>query len=479
MTPEDSANHSGPPLSSRRNGWKEVASYFGRGVRTVQRWERDLGLPVHRINTGGGEVVYALVPELERWQESAAAKKAAHDSADVDRGHSIVTDVETVGLVERSPAATRTKSSRQIPIWVASGALVVIVVLATIAWVRLAHPAVARQPAAWKVADNALTILDSDGGFLWEHRFDFRLTESAYYTRAARELGRVPVVIDDLDSDGNVEVLFVAEPWQPNSQGLFCFDHRGSIRFHHVVDRVVRFGARTYGPVWRGGFVSATGKPGKPHDIWFVSLHLQEFPTVLEKLDVSGTVKGEYWSNGQIESVATAQLAGRSLVFVGAISNEFKGGSLAVLDAGQPFGAAPATGDRYRCAGCAAGTPLAFLVFPRLDVAAAIEGYSHVVRVLLDSLNQIMVEILHDVGSDVTSELQTAAISQYTLDSQFRVTGAELGQRLPAVHRLFESRGLLDHPFDSERDARSLWPVRQWNGTDFSEITGPQPRSRH
>ncbi len=28
------------------NSWKEIACYLGRGVRTVQRYERDLGLPV-------------------------------------------------------------------------------------------------------------------------------------------------------------------------------------------------------------------------------------------------------------------------------------------------------------------------------------------------------------------------------------------------------------------------------------------------
>ena len=30
------------------SSWKEIAKYTGKGVRTVQRWERDLGLPVRR-----------------------------------------------------------------------------------------------------------------------------------------------------------------------------------------------------------------------------------------------------------------------------------------------------------------------------------------------------------------------------------------------------------------------------------------------
>ena len=31
------------------NSWKEIAAYMGRGVRTLQRWERDLALPVRRL----------------------------------------------------------------------------------------------------------------------------------------------------------------------------------------------------------------------------------------------------------------------------------------------------------------------------------------------------------------------------------------------------------------------------------------------
>jgi hypothetical protein len=32
------------------SSWKDIARYLGKGVRTVQRWERHLGLPVRRPN---------------------------------------------------------------------------------------------------------------------------------------------------------------------------------------------------------------------------------------------------------------------------------------------------------------------------------------------------------------------------------------------------------------------------------------------
>ena len=33
----------------RLDSWKEIASYLGRSIRTVQQWERTEELPVHRL----------------------------------------------------------------------------------------------------------------------------------------------------------------------------------------------------------------------------------------------------------------------------------------------------------------------------------------------------------------------------------------------------------------------------------------------
>jgi hypothetical protein len=47
--------------------WKEIACYLGKGVRTVQRWERQFGLPVRRPNASNKGVVCALPDELDTW----------------------------------------------------------------------------------------------------------------------------------------------------------------------------------------------------------------------------------------------------------------------------------------------------------------------------------------------------------------------------------------------------------------------------
>jgi hypothetical protein len=47
--------------------WKEIASYLGKGVRTVQRWEQQFGLPVRRPNEKSKGIVRATSRELDDW----------------------------------------------------------------------------------------------------------------------------------------------------------------------------------------------------------------------------------------------------------------------------------------------------------------------------------------------------------------------------------------------------------------------------
>jgi len=57
------------------NSWKEVAAYLGRGVRTVQRWEQELGLPVRRPRGRSRSAVIAFKAELDQWLHHAPAEQ--------------------------------------------------------------------------------------------------------------------------------------------------------------------------------------------------------------------------------------------------------------------------------------------------------------------------------------------------------------------------------------------------------------------
>jgi hypothetical protein len=96
------------------NSWKEIAAYLDRGVRTVQRWETQLRMPVHRIGSGKRSPVYALVPELKFWLATVGTDPRKDGLAEThpprgedapERGSALRHSHE---LVEKSRALVRT-----------------------------------------------------------------------------------------------------------------------------------------------------------------------------------------------------------------------------------------------------------------------------------------------------------------------------------------------------------------------------------
>lgn len=475
---------SAPDSASKRlEGWKEISAYFGRGVRTVQRWETALGMPVHRMAMVKGETVYALVEELEAWRREvesrAGAGRAASDGP-------AALDSSSEGGTAAEPEAAAASAGGQGPRaatphragWIA--AIAAVTVLAAAGWAASrAHwwPWARVSPVRAQVEGNALVAYDGAGKALWRYaEFPFRLTPGLYERQ--RRDGRDPIVVDDIDGDGRQEVLFAAEPEQAGGQSAFyCFNASGSVRFTHQPGARVAFGPLPCAPPYRLMWFTVYGDPGRAHRLWLVWSHAVEFPTVVEEMNPAGKVLGHYWSNGQVDVLAEATLGGRPVALVGAVSNETHGASLAVLDRRDPTATAPAENEHYRCAGCPPAAPLAFVVFPALDATMAIRSYAVPRRLTVDDDGRISAVLFHDTTAVVPeAESYEQSESLYVLDRDFRVVNAELGQGYGAIHRRFEAKGFLTHAFGSAADANLLWPVRRWNPgrNRFDLVTGPE-----
>src|SRR5688500_18049117 len=70
-----------PPPGDRLESWKEIAAVLNKGVRTVQRWERTEGLPVHRHLHDRQGTVYAFRSELEAWWANRSGALSAEAEA--------------------------------------------------------------------------------------------------------------------------------------------------------------------------------------------------------------------------------------------------------------------------------------------------------------------------------------------------------------------------------------------------------------
>ena len=69
-------NRSKPEAPEFFSGWKDIASYLGKGVRTVQRYEIELGLPVRRPAGKSRGSVVATRSELDAWVSASPIREA-------------------------------------------------------------------------------------------------------------------------------------------------------------------------------------------------------------------------------------------------------------------------------------------------------------------------------------------------------------------------------------------------------------------
>ena len=79
-------DHGSFQSQERLDSWKEIASYLKRDRRTAQRWERERGLPVHRIPGYKRSAVFAFVEELELWLSGHADKSWRQSASDFPQG---------------------------------------------------------------------------------------------------------------------------------------------------------------------------------------------------------------------------------------------------------------------------------------------------------------------------------------------------------------------------------------------------------
>jgi tetratricopeptide (TPR) repeat protein len=86
----------------RLESWKEIAVFFDRDEKTVRRWEKDLGLPVHRLPSVSKGRVYAFAHELSEWSDRPRTPKA-EATTDSDR-ELVVTELVEVASPEIPPA---------------------------------------------------------------------------------------------------------------------------------------------------------------------------------------------------------------------------------------------------------------------------------------------------------------------------------------------------------------------------------------
>lgn len=69
-------------INHRLDSWKEIADYLKRDIRTAIRWEKERGLPVHRVPGGQRQTVFAYTSEIDSWLSEPAVPAIPSNTVD-------------------------------------------------------------------------------------------------------------------------------------------------------------------------------------------------------------------------------------------------------------------------------------------------------------------------------------------------------------------------------------------------------------
>jgi hypothetical protein len=115
LVPRAKNQHStenGTHTSGVLNSWKEIAAYLDRGVRTVQRWESNLQLPVHRPQGKNRSAVLAFRDELDDWLRRTPSRLETNET--FNRLFEVACSLQNLAhrLASLSDSQTRTEGEK-------------------------------------------------------------------------------------------------------------------------------------------------------------------------------------------------------------------------------------------------------------------------------------------------------------------------------------------------------------------------------
>jgi len=355
--------------SDRLSGWKEIAAYLRRSVRAAQRWEHELGLPVKRVKTVAGQVVFASRTDLDAWLVQQQSVIHAEPVEPID-------PVELAALVDEpvvdnapavAPVLISPRRLRSLPA-IAAAAIVIIALGAWAWWPRGLAPSVATISFSGRL----LEARGLDGGRLWQHRFDedvrgLALTDGNAHTFQGA----------DLDGDGRTEWLVPLRFGDlrrglVRSDAVAAFSDAGQLRWIATVPSEFALtcgGAPVQGP-WQFGGMGVDERPG-PKSLWVGFHHPVRWPGFAVEVTADGTITHRYVQSGWINGILERDTPAGRRVEIAGVLNERERASLVSIDPAAPFSVLPAISPEFACDTDDAAEPLRVVLFPPHDVSAA------------------------------------------------------------------------------------------------------------
>jgi hypothetical protein len=413
----------GPSAGASRavyRSWKAIAGHFGASVRTVQHWELNRNLPVHRMPGERGRV-YAFVDELDAWQRSAG--------------------VETEQKAGGGPKW----------IWAAGAALGLAAVVAAAGyWWAETRP----RPDSWVVEGRDLMAVGADGEALWRHTFPKPVWRRWLAPPEGLMEYRTMPVVSDFDGDGANEVAAVYWPKDEPAAApeLLAFDSDGSPEWRYRARPAETAAGRPLEGPYDVLMVLAAPLPGRPPALVAVSNQRGGFASQVAVLSARGEVVREYWHSGHMLHADIAAAAGCGTVIYFAARHAATGRSeLVALNPLTLGGASEEEDPKYRIAARTAGREVARFRFNASELARQLGAETVPADVRIRD-GRVQVSVSQN-GTPRGNE--RAAIVHHSADLMLRNFTVSYAQTFSALWDLLVGQGHLKR-YDTEADARRV-----------------------
>lgn len=410
--------------SSRLESWKEIATYLGRDVRTAIRWERERGLPVHRVPGGRRQAVYAFREELDAWLAGLPSVSASPLQPPAPEPR-----LAPGPLPERVVRRPNTR-------FFALAAIAVLVVAAVTAVLALGLPG--GRPVAHLALDGgAIVARDASGREKWRHP-------------AGTGFSRIDYRFVDFDRTGRPDIVALLtgqEVPAQTSDRMLRFSPDGRLRWTIEPTDALTVGGSPYGAPWFSGPWTTMTIDGEVRLVWAVR-HVTWWPAMLLTYDADGKRVGMFFNAGWIHSIQPHD--GR--VLIAGVSNSADAAMAALIDARHPSGSSPEDPARpFFCATCPQAPPMRYATFARSEIN---RSAGHPINTGMITRFDGGVELRTHETQGMSAEVV------YELSPDLSLLRGSFGDRYWELHQRLETEGLLSHPTSACRERATLPPVR-------------------
>lgn len=453
------------------NGWKDIAAYVGKSVRTAQRWELHFGLPTHRLKTPDGQVVYARRSEIEAWRAALDPDtRRATTDADAPDADTESAEISEPVRAPEPPAdpvpAAAPLPARATPLWrhsVVTTAALVVAVGALVwwwSWRTGTSRAFGPTPLTLALVDKELHAFDGRGNLLWTHRFTTKVSKPNESLGRSVDGNDAHVARVDLDGDGTLDNIVAVSPGSSpeEAQGLIAISDTGRVLWQVTGDQTLRCGGRNYHAPWVVTSVVLRGDPVP--EVWVAFSHHTWWPSYVVQVHRDGRQEVRYVQSGWIKALTDWSTPTQSLMAAGGVLNEYKEASVVLFDPTAPLTMLRGTNPTFACEVDGTAPPARAVLFPNLEVPQA-QGIEYVlVKHLKPRASELFVDMYTGTNA-ITAQLAGDGSVE-----EFAVTDSYWFQ-----HRDLERANVLRHPAFTCPDRARMQTIRMWTpGTGWASL---------